>query len=82
MENTELEQANVLSQVRTTLAVPCILMHHSLIRQTFKFENNFSTVELELPKFSEVVKFGRKILYDVKYCITREKACYRISTWR
>ena len=37
-------------------------MDHSPIRQSFKFENNFSVSWKELPKFSEIVKFGCKTL--------------------
>ena len=40
-------------------------MDYSPIRQTFKFENNFSTIG-KLAKFSEIVKFGSKILKNVK----------------
>ena len=42
-------------------------MDHSPIRQTFKFENNFSTIGKSfLNKLSEIVKFGCKILKKVK----------------
>ena len=42
----------------------CFPMGHSPIRQTFKLENDFGQLERgkELPKFSETVKFGCKIL--------------------
>ena len=42
-------------------------MDHSPIRQTFKFVNNFSTDGKSThPKFSEIVKFGCKILQTVE----------------
>ena len=60
-------------------------MDHSLIRQTFKFENNFSTVGKSFPNlvklWSLVLKYCKMSKYsDVKFancvhfCIMREKA--------
>ena len=44
---------------------PKMGMDHSPITQTFKFENNFSTVG-KSPKFSEIVQFGCKISRNVE----------------